>query len=353
VSHQPLRSENDCLNCGVTLSGRYCHQCGQENSVTQQSFWSLLKHFVYDIFHFDGKFFDTLRYLLTRPGRVPKDYIAGKRMRYLDPIRMYLFSSAVFFIVFFASVVPGGTGLKDAEGILTAEQRLEVAAHVLRDSSDTARLLLPQLLDTSLGVLVQKPGPGVTGPVVPYRGDRYQAEFYKNMSRGRVDSLIQGDGWLMNWMRKRLHQAGSRYHNSTSEMGEALIDTFLHLLPYLLFASLPFFGLLLKLLYRRRRSYFYSDHMIFTLYHYIFAFILIMVMIGVSAMEERLEWAVFDWLLFALFVYGGWSLFRGMRTFYGGSRARTLGRFLLLHLLGGIMLLLLLFLFLLISAYKI
>ncbi|MGV3656323.1 MAG: DUF3667 domain-containing protein [Chitinophagaceae bacterium] len=56
---------------------------------------------MYDIFHFDGKFFDTLKYLFFWPGGVAKEYVKGRRNRYLDPIRMYLFTSAVFFLIFF------------------------------------------------------------------------------------------------------------------------------------------------------------------------------------------------------------------------------------------------------------
>ncbi|RYZ28031.1 MAG: DUF3667 domain-containing protein [Chitinophagaceae bacterium] len=77
VSHQPERKEKNCLNCGATVAGRYCQACGQENIVHKQSAWGLITHFVYDIFHFDGKFFDTLKRLLFKPGLVPKEYIAG------------------------------------------------------------------------------------------------------------------------------------------------------------------------------------------------------------------------------------------------------------------------------------
>ena len=96
MSHQPERIEKDCRNCGTIVEGRYCHICGQENIVTKQNAFAMVKHFVYDIFHFDGKFFDTLRLLLFKPGRVPADYVTGKRLKYLDPIRIYLFTSAGF-----------------------------------------------------------------------------------------------------------------------------------------------------------------------------------------------------------------------------------------------------------------
>src|SRR6476661_5366986 len=103
VSHQRERKEKNCLNCGTTVIDRYCHHCGQENVETRESFWSLARHFIYDILHFDGGFFNTMKYLLTRPGYVARQYAEGKRVTYLHPIRMYLFTSAVFFLIFFAA----------------------------------------------------------------------------------------------------------------------------------------------------------------------------------------------------------------------------------------------------------
>jgi hypothetical protein len=102
VSHFHQRKEKDCLNCGATVIGPYCHNCGQENIEPKESFWHLILHFFNDITHFDGKFFTTLRILLFRPGFLSKEYMSGKRVSYLNPIRMYLFTSFIFFLVFFS-----------------------------------------------------------------------------------------------------------------------------------------------------------------------------------------------------------------------------------------------------------
>ena len=110
MSHRPERKEKNCLNCGTTVIGRYCHVCGQENHPTSQSVWGFITHFVSDIFHFDGKFFSTLRQLLFRPGKIPREYVEGKRTRYLDPVKMYLFTSAFFFLIFFTVANPVKTG---------------------------------------------------------------------------------------------------------------------------------------------------------------------------------------------------------------------------------------------------
>ncbi|MGZ5192201.1 MAG: DUF3667 domain-containing protein, partial [Flavisolibacter sp.] len=102
MSHRPERKEKNCLNCGTTVQGKYCHICGQENAEPKETFWGMVAHFFYDITHFDGKFFTTLKDLLFHPGFLSAEYMKGKRMSYLNPIRMYVFTSAIFFLVFFS-----------------------------------------------------------------------------------------------------------------------------------------------------------------------------------------------------------------------------------------------------------
>ena len=84
------------------MYGRYCHVCGQENLEPKETVWHLVLHFFNDITHFDGKFFATVKYLLRKPGFLSAEYVAGRRMSYLNPIRMYVFTSAFFFLILFA-----------------------------------------------------------------------------------------------------------------------------------------------------------------------------------------------------------------------------------------------------------
>ncbi len=102
MSHLKERKEKTCLNCKATLYGRYCHVCGQENLEPKESVWHLVQHFFNDITHFDGKFFATVKLLLRKPGFLSAEYVAGRRASYLNPIRMYVFTSAFFFVILFA-----------------------------------------------------------------------------------------------------------------------------------------------------------------------------------------------------------------------------------------------------------
>ena len=100
MSHGKERKEKNCLNCNARVFGRYCHVCGQENIEPKESAWELVVHFFNDITHFEGKFGKAIRYVLFRPGFLPAEYARGRRMSYMNPVRMYVFTSAFFFIIF-------------------------------------------------------------------------------------------------------------------------------------------------------------------------------------------------------------------------------------------------------------
>src|SRR5882762_10431169 len=95
------RHENDCLNCGTILQGKFCHNCGQENLQIKESFGHMMNHTISDYFHFDHQFFHTLKPLLFNPGKLTIEYMAGHRVQYLHPVRMYIFISLVYFLLLF------------------------------------------------------------------------------------------------------------------------------------------------------------------------------------------------------------------------------------------------------------
>src|ERR1700743_593598 len=93
VSGHHLRHEKNCLNCGFRVEERFCSRCGQENVEPKESWVHLVGHFLADITHFDSKIFITIKDLVWRPGFLTREYAEGRRVRYLNPIRMYIFIS--------------------------------------------------------------------------------------------------------------------------------------------------------------------------------------------------------------------------------------------------------------------
>ncbi len=104
MSHLRERKQQNCLNCNAHVYGKYCHICGQENLEPTESVWHLITHFINDITHFDGKFFATTKLLMLKPGFLSAEYKRGRRNNYLNPVRMYVFTSFIFFFAFFSTV---------------------------------------------------------------------------------------------------------------------------------------------------------------------------------------------------------------------------------------------------------
>jgi hypothetical protein len=98
-----LASSNEpqlCANCGTDLAGKFCHQCGQKEIHRHEfSLKHFVGHVVHEVTHFDSnKVLKTLFTLLFRPGLLTSEYLAGKKGRYINPIRIYLTFSALYFL---------------------------------------------------------------------------------------------------------------------------------------------------------------------------------------------------------------------------------------------------------------
>jgi Protein of unknown function (DUF3667) len=358
MSHRPERKEKNCLNCGTIVQGRFCQVCGQENLEPKETFWGMFMHFFSDITHFDGKFFTSLKDLLFRPGFLSAEYMRGRRASYLNPVRMYVFTSAIFFLIFFSIANLDDNFKVTGNEPFTPRQRARKTAKIqdrLKEDSTNTDLVkqLAILMDT-------------TAPVHALDLAAFDRDFttistfggkYRNMKQ--YDSTQQAlpadsrDGWLTRLWNKRAIQLNEKYRYKGYEAMEKLPELILHKLPYLLFVSLPFFALILKLLYIRRKNYYYADHGIFSIHHYIFTFILILFAILCSELNDMTGWSIFDWLtVLSIVVVGPTYLFIAMKKFYRQGGGKTFLKFLFLNLFGLLVLLILLLCFFLFAVFQ-
>jgi hypothetical protein len=160
------------------------------------------------------------------------------------------------------------------------------------------------------------------------------------------------DNWLVRSITKKTIQLSKKYNNNSIEMVDAIWEGFLHRMPYMLFISLPFFALILKLLYAKRKQFYYSDHAIFTLYHYIFSFILLLVIFGFDMLSKWLGWKILDYFIIAFFLTWPVYLWIELKRFYAQGTGKTFAKFLLLNLSGVIILILLTLIFFLFSIFQ-
>ena len=358
LSHIPQRKEKDCLNCGTIVQGKYCQACGQENVVPHETFWHMVKHFLYDITHFDSKFFDSMKFLLFKPGFLPGEYIRGRRASYLNPVKKYVFTSAVFFLLFFGFFVKTNsinTGLEEPLSATERTAQIQKGEKELQLNPENGKWkeLLLLLKDTSR-VMTE-------GDLLRYWNDfdiiNFSDRSYKD--RREYDSIqallpaAEKDGWLISLIQKRNLDLKKKYGSDSRTGGAKLIETFLHKLPYMLFVSLPLFALILKLLYIRRKEFFYADHGIFSIYHYIFSFILLAVVFGLEQLQQLTKFELLDWLTVSIFLSGGLYLYLSMKRFYRQGHGKTLLKFTLLNIMALLVMFLLFILFLFLAVFEI
>lgn len=96
VVSDPADPEGTCLNCGTPLSGDYCSGCGQASRTARLSFRVFADNFVYGLTNLDRGLLHTVAMLFTRPGRVIRDYIEGRRVAYTKPFSMLVILCGVY-----------------------------------------------------------------------------------------------------------------------------------------------------------------------------------------------------------------------------------------------------------------
>ena len=86
-----------CENCGAELQGHWCAKCGQPAIEYRRSFRYVVADLLNEFLNWDSKFFTTIALLILKPWRLTNEFLAGKRVRYVNPLRLYLLASILFF----------------------------------------------------------------------------------------------------------------------------------------------------------------------------------------------------------------------------------------------------------------
>jgi hypothetical protein len=333
VSHSKIRSEKICLNCGTETTGRYCPACGQENIEPKQSVWHLITHFFSDITHFDGKFFLTVKDLFAKPGFLSKEYMQGRRVSYLDPIRMYIFTSAIFFLIFFSMInvknihVGEGTRNEIQKDSLLRLMLTNAKSH--KDSTDIIKAHRA-IIHSNINITEDSSKPKGDLNINVNQSEFPTAEAYDSAQKNLPAD--QRANWLKRRVALKTIDLNQRYKNNSAGLLRELIGDYIHNCPKILFISLPLFALLLKLLYVRRKQFYYVDHGIFAIHLYIFSFLILLILFGIGELKTFAGWKWLNWIIGLLCIYMFIYYYKAMRRFYNQRRAKTIFKYILLFL---------------------
>lgn len=289
VEGEPLPPGAPCANCGDRTPGRFCRHCGQARRVVHVSLREMVADFVDDQLTLNSRLPRTVAFLLVRPGYLTREYLRGRIASYVRPLRLYLGTSVLFFLVFAFAARLGNWVGGDVIRVRTTTDSTagaagRVQAETLRRHADSRRASV-------------RPAPPQKEAVV-FHG-------------------MGAFGDTLNVKYQRLKQMEPRQRR------DVLLDAVQEQLPRLMFAMLPVFALLLKLLYLRSGR-FYVEHFVFALHFHAFAFLLSTLLIGVeqlpgAANVAAIPLAAVGWIYLYLFV--------AMKKVYGQGIVRTGGKY--------------------------
>jgi uncharacterized protein DUF3667 len=366
MAHGKIRTAKNCLNCNAEVKGRFCSVCGQENIEPKETFWNLISHFLYDLFHYDGKAVSTIKTLLFHPGLLTYQYIRGRRASYLHPIRLYIFISAMFFLLVFSFSSSTNT---------TANEN--VKTEILHDKDSLQR----QLNNTTDTIKRNEISNQIKEEdeilrIYDITGMKMDADDVKNedtvsLSKGVVitdnlpatiseyDSIQKKlpekskDGWLTKKYKHKVISINEKYKGRRVEFYEAIKEKFVHSLPQMMFISVPVAALIFSLLYVRRKQFAYVQHGVFIVHIYSAVFIFILTLYALNVLNNYLNWNLIKTIINIGDIFIFFYLYKSMRNFYEQRRFKTILKYFIFLFSYSIVLSLLMVIFLLTSLIQV
>jgi hypothetical protein len=307
-----------CENCGALLSGPYCAQCGQPAIDYRRSFGHVLVDVLNEFLNWDSKFFATIALLIAKPWRLTNEFVAGRRVRYVHPLRLYLLAS----ILFFFAVNYGARGLHLEPGKLGPRDRAEIEADLKKeDLPPAAREKLETLLRESPpppapSPLTNAPSPPMNAPSPPPAPgtDKQRQEYGKIGERPFVvfDSEKKSSTPFERWIEGR---AKEKMGEHGTKMG-LFISTLFSNLPYMMLCCIPLFAFVLKVLYIRRHVL-YIDHLIYALHIHTFAYTGIMlIVLATIGLNRVIPGPIAGWIIALLWIAFVVQIFLSIRRVY-------------------------------------
>lgn len=320
-----LKPGEVCLNCGTTLSGQYCGNCGQRATSRLISIWQLLREAFGDLFEIDSRIWRTLIPLTVRPGKLTRDYLEGRRARFMPPFRTYLVLSIIFFLVAFFDP-------KEEFGILfgpepgTAELSEDAPPG---EGAPSANQSQDDILDD--------PALGEFAPAEPDSPIEDGEEFNITFGDGETTTTDNCDEIdaedLPPWLAARLTPARLKVmcERVVADDGRAWGSKLLDNVPAALIALLPLMALVLKILYPLSKRY-YVEHVLFVVHYHAFIFLILTLQVMFSRLTSfvGLPDGIATTTMVAVSVYIPVYLYKAMRHVYEQRRLMTGAKFLIL-----------------------
>ena len=292
-----------CSNCGTPLLGEHCYHCGQPVKGLVRRFSSVLGDVADTLFEIDTRLTRTVAPLLLRPGYLSIEYFAGRRVRYVSPVRLFFFVSVIAFFVAQWTYDASDTkairvqndGINSAMTVAAVEAQRDTALKAI----ETSKLAAGASRDAQENLTTAE-------DFIHKKADKRIAELNAATAKGKpppehIDKLTFGDDdkpWdpVTNPIRVQslpafanawLNNLAGRAQGNIARIQQnpnLLFDAWLSAVPSTLFLLMPLFAVLLKIAYMFKRRL-YMEHFIVALHSHAFlcfALLLALVLHGLA-----------------------------------------------------------------------
>ena len=355
-----------CENCGAQLRGHWCAKCGQPAIDYRRSFRHVIADLLNEFLNWDSKFFATIALLVVRPWKLTNQFLAGHRVRYVHPLRLYLLASILFFFaVNYAiksahfdpinlspenraeirdelqrenlapevrskieaalggvEVAPNKRARLEEElkrEDLPADARREIQERLqhgdpvpnartkiedaMKDLQPEVRARIQDALKRASPTPAREPQqPGQTTPE-PRENDRPRLE-----SGSDKNASTPFEKWIEARAKEKMGEHGTK-------MG-LFIATLFNNLPYMMLCCIPLFAFVLKILYIRRHT-FYIDHLVYALHIHTFAYTGVMlIVLATIGLNHIAPGTITGWIIALLWIAFVVQIFLSIRRVY-------------------------------------
>ncbi len=348
----------ECLNCGQPLIGQenFCSYCGQKNTTKKLTFNNFISNIFSGFTSYDSRFWKTFIPLLTKPGKVSKDYIEGKRSRFVNPFQLYLNVSILFFLLLgittkidenknpvnniientknLDSITQKGT--KQLDSLLTNAQKQLIKNNpkdstktkVITDFGEAFRLIEKESnkskKEFTLNMLSDSIGDssGFLNKIQKFINYHKESPEYTNLQA--LDSLGYEKTFGNKFYYQQVINITKKIEQVQSDGGKSYFKTLTSYISISLFVFLPIFTLFLKAVYFRRK-FTYMEHLVFVFHTQTVVFLLFVIyyLLNLFVEMESTWWVII--LLFLLYLY------KALRHFYEQGRVKTIVKFIILN----------------------
>ena len=334
LAAKKLAGSVNCLNCGTELKGPFCYFCGQPDRNFMRFFPVLLRDLMEDLLDLDSRFMRTMKPLLFKPGRLTRDYMEGRRFRYAPPMRLYIFSSIVFFLLAALissdaiSIDPG----KDKTAIVQTTEPPEAPA-AEKEKIEQALDTLPPDLRAEIDA---------DAIIAEAKGQK------KNTAGFKVDDIQFNDKpwnretnpvdipFLPGWLNDRINDEVENSPHKAEQINanpNLIIDKVFDILPATMFILLPVVAMIFKFWYLFAKR-FYIEHLIFALHNHAFLFVslTLILLAGIAASmftanSQPSAAAAMNWTMIVIGCWIPLYMLISLRVVYGQNWFMTLFKF--------------------------